>query len=172
SACIEVCPTQAILGPYRLDARRCISYLTLELKGSIPLALRPLIGNRVAGCDDCQLVCPWNKFAQRAAVPDFDVRHGLDSATLVELFGWSEAEFSRNTEGSALRRIGYQRWLRNIAVGLGNAARDGGVAPQVVAALQARADDPSELVREHVEWALARHAECRPSGEPTGQAAR
>ncbi len=172
SACIEVCPTQAILGPYRLDARRCISYLTLELKGSIPLALRPLIGNRVAGCDDCQLVCPWNKFAQRAAVPDFDVRHGLDSATLVELFGWSEAEFSRNTEGSALRRIGYQRWLRNIAVGLGNAARDGGVAPQVVAALQARADDPSELVREHVAWALARHAECRPSGEPTGQAAR
>jgi len=172
SACIEVCPTQAILGPYRLDARRCISYLTLELKGSIPLALRPLIGNRVAGCDDCQLVCPWNKFAQRAAVPDFDVRHGLDSATLVDLFGWSEAEFSRNTEGSALRRIGYQRWLRNIAVGLGNAARDGGVAPQVVAALQARADDPSELVREHVEWALARHAECRPSGEPTGQAAR
>ncbi len=122
SACIDVCPTKAIVGPYRLDARRCISYLTIELKGSIPLELRPLIGNRVLGCDDCQLVCPWNKFAQRATLPDFDVRNGLDNATLVDLFAWSEEQFARNLEGSAIRRVGYERWLRNIAVGLGNAA--------------------------------------------------
>ena len=172
TACIDVCPTQAILGPYRLDARRCISYLTLELKGSIPLELRPLIGNRVAGCDDCQLVCPWNKFAQRAVVPDFDVRHGLDNATLVALFAWSEEDFSRNTEGSALRRIGHQRWLRNIAVGLGNAARGGVPAPQIVAALRTRAAHPSELVREHVAWALARHAEAAELPYQAEQAAR
>jgi epoxyqueuosine reductase len=153
SACIDVCPTRAIVGPYRLDARRCISYLTIELKGSIPLELRPLIGNRVLGCDDCQLVCPWNKFAQRATLPDFDVRNGLDNATLVDLFAWSEEQFARNLEGSAIRRIGYERWLRNIAVGLGNA----GSSPAVVAALEARAGYPSALVREHVEWALARH---------------
>jgi epoxyqueuosine reductase len=157
SACIDACPTQAILGPYRLDARRCISYLTIELKGSIPVELRPLIGNRVYGCDDCQLVCPWNKFAQRAALNDFDVRNGLDSATLVELFGWSEQEFNQRMEGSPIRRIGHERWLRNIAVGLGNAAREGRPAPDIIAALQARADHPSELVREHVSWALVRH---------------
>jgi epoxyqueuosine reductase len=155
SACIDVCPTQAILGPYRLDARRCISYLTLELKGSIPLDLRALIGNRVVGCDDCQLVCPWNKFAQRATIADFDVRHGLDRITLVELFAWTEEEFLRNTEGSALRRIGHTRWLRNIAVGLGNALRSGGPDPAIVTALSARADHPSGIVREHVAWALA-----------------
>jgi len=158
-ACIDVCPTQAILGPYRLDARRCIAYLTIELKGSIPLELRPLIGNRVYGCDDCQLVCPWNKFAQRATLDDFDVRNGLDSATMVELFGWSEEEFNRKLEGSPIRRIGHERWLRNLAVGLGNAATAGVAQPQIVAALQARTAHPSELVREHVAWALARHVQ-------------
>ena len=152
-ACIDTCPTQAIVGPYRLDARRCISYLTIELKGSIPLELRPLIGNRVLGCDDCQVACPWNKFAQRASLPDFDVRNGFDNVTLVDLFAWSEAQFNQNLEGSAIRRIGHERWLRNIAVGLGNAR----TLPPVVAALRARADYPSPLVREHVAWALARH---------------
>ncbi len=156
-ACIDACPTQAIIGPYQLDARRCISYLTLELKGAIPLELRPLIGNRIAGCDDCQLVCPWNKFAQRASVPDFDVRHGFDHATLLELFAWSEEDFSRHTEGSALRRIGYERWLRNIAIGLGNAAGKN-AQPEIIAALRARVVHPSALVREHVEWALTQHA--------------
>lgn len=155
SACIEVCPTRAIIGPYKLDARRCISYLTLELKGSIPVDLRPLIGNRVVGCDDCQLVCPWNKFAQRATLADFDVRHGLDHATLLDLFAWSEDDFKRKTEGSAMRRIGYERWLRNMAVGLGNALRSGISTSEIRAVLQARADHPSELVREHVGWALA-----------------
>jgi epoxyqueuosine reductase len=159
TSCIDVCPTQAIVAPYELDARRCISYLTIELKGSIPLELRPLIGNRIYGCDDCQLYCPWNKFAQRASLPDFDPRHGLDRAALVELFAWSEEEFLKNTEGSAIRRIGHERWLRNLAVGLGNAAAspaskgDAGI----VAALQARQAHPSALVREHVEWALERH---------------
>ncbi|WP_179401515.1 tRNA epoxyqueuosine(34) reductase QueG [Burkholderia guangdongensis] len=158
--CIAACPTGAIVAPYRVDARRCISYLTIELKGSIPEDLRPLIGNRVYGCDDCQLVCPWNKFAQAAPVADFDVRHGLDRATLVELFGWSAAEFDERMQGSAIRRIGYACWLRNLAVGLGNALR----APRerlspaardaIVAALRARAADASPLVREHVEWAL------------------
>jgi epoxyqueuosine reductase len=152
-ACIDVCPTQAIIAPYQLDARRCISYLTIELKGSIPLELRPLIGNRVLGCDDCQLVCPWNKFAQRATLPDFDVRNGLDSATLVDLFNWSEDQFKHNLQGSAIRRIGYERWLRNIAVGLGNAAS----LPHIVAALESRSGHASALVREHVEWALSRH---------------
>ncbi|HXA46309.1 MAG TPA: tRNA epoxyqueuosine(34) reductase QueG [Burkholderiaceae bacterium] len=152
-ACIDICPTQAIVGPYRMDARRCISYLTIELKGSIPLELRPLIGNRVLGCDDCQLVCPWNKFAQRATLPDFDVRNGLDRATLVDLFNWSEDQFNQNLAGSAIRRIGYERWLRNIAVGLGNAPTD----PQVVATLVSRAGYPSVLVQEHVAWALAQH---------------
>jgi epoxyqueuosine reductase len=156
SACIDACPTGAILGPGRLDARRCISYLTIELKGAIPEDLRPMIGNRIYGCDDCQLVCPWNKFAQRSTVPDFDERNGLGSAELVELFGWSEEEFNRRLEGSPIRRIGHERWLRNLAVGLGNAA---GAAPSdaIVAALRARADHPSALVREHVAWALARH---------------
>ena len=152
--CIDICPTQAIRGPYSLDARRCISYLTIELKGPIPVELRPLIGNRVYGCDDCQLVCPWNTFAQVTDEPDFAVRNGLDSARLVELFGWSETDFDARMAGSAIRRIGYERWLRNLAVGMGNAATD----ESIVAALGARADDPSALVREHVAWALERHA--------------
>jgi epoxyqueuosine reductase len=153
TACIASCPTQAILGPYKLDARRCISYLTIELKGSIPVELRPLIGNRVFGCDECQLVCPWNKFAQRASLADFDTRNGLDGATLVDLFSWTEEEFNRRMEGSAIRRIGHERWLRNIAVALGNAARsEHGAA--MIAALNERLDDPSDLVREHVRWAL------------------
>jgi epoxyqueuosine reductase len=159
SACITACPTQAILGPGRLDARRCISYLTIELKNAIPEAMRPLIGNRVYGCDDCQTACPWNKFAQRATLPDFDERHGLGSAGMVELFGWSEEEFNRKMEGSPIRRIGHERWLRNIAVGLGNAAAAGARGdPAIVAALEARRAHPSALVREHVEWALALHA--------------
>ncbi|MDB5791865.1 MAG: fdx [Massilia sp.] len=157
SNCIDACPTGAILGPGRLDARRCISYLTIELKGSIPLELRPLIGNRIYGCDDCQLVCPWNKFAQRASVPDFDERNGLADSGMVELFGWNEEEFNRRMEGSPIRRIGHERWLRNLAVGLGNAADARRGDPAIVAALQARAGHPSALVREHVEWALLRH---------------
>jgi epoxyqueuosine reductase len=152
--CIDVCPTQAIRGPYRLDARRCISYLTIELKSAIPESLRPLIGNRVYGCDDCQLVCPWNSFAQPSAESDFAVRNGLDAATLVELFAWSADEFDTRMAGSAIRRIGYERWLRNLAVGLGNAPS----SDEVLAALRARADDASALVREHVRWALGRHA--------------
>jgi epoxyqueuosine reductase len=157
SNCIDLCPTGAILGPGRLDARRCISYLTIELKGSIPLELRPLIGNRIYGCDDCQLACPWNKFAQRAVLPDFDERNGFGTAGLVELFAWEEEEFNRRTEGSPIRRIGHERWLRNLAVGLGNAADGRAGDPLIVAALRARAEHPSELVREHVAWALARH---------------
>ena len=158
TACIQACPTQAILGPYQLDARRCISYLTIELKGSIPEELRPLIGNRVLGCDDCQLACPWNKFAGRAVLPDFEVRHRLDCASLLELFAWSEDDFNRKLEGSAIRRIGHERWLRNLAVAIGNAA-DAGLRGDMnlVAALQARLSHPSPLVREHVSWALARH---------------
>ncbi len=156
-ACIDVCPTQAIVAPYRLDARRCISYLTIELRDSIPAELRPLIGNRVYGCDDCQLHCPWNKFAQRSPLPDFDVRNGLDAASLVDLFAWSAEEFERRLEGSAIRRIGHERWLRNIAVALGNAAERDRGDPRLVAALQARRDHPSPLVREHVQWALSRH---------------
>jgi len=158
SNCIEICPTQAILGPGRLDARRCISYLTIELKGSIPLALRPLIGNRIYGCDDCQLACPWNKFAQRATLPDFDERNGLGESSMVELFAWEEDEFNRRMEGSPIRRIGHERWLRNLAVGMGNAAAARRADPLIVAALQARAEHPSALVREHVAWALQRHA--------------
>ena len=157
-ACIDVCPTGAILAPGRLDARRCISYLTIELKSSIPEDLRPLIGNRVYGCDDCQTVCPWNKFAQRATVPDFDERNGLGNASMVDLFAWTDEEFNRRLEGSPIRRIGHERWLRNIAVGLGNAADSARGDAAIVAALRARADHPSEMVREHVAWALARHA--------------
>ena len=158
SACIDVCPTQAILGPGRLDARRCISYLTIELKGSIPEEFRPLIGNRIYGCDDCQLACPWNKFAQRAALPDFDERNGLGDAGMIALFAWEEDEFNRRMEGSPIRRIGHERWLRNLAVGLGNAAgKDGADGEAIVAALRARAAHPSSLVREHVRWALVRH---------------
>jgi epoxyqueuosine reductase len=153
-ACMPACPTGAIVAPYRLDARRCISYLTIELKGSIPTEFRRAIGNRIYGCDDCQLVCPWNKFARPSVDPDFAVRHGLDAAPLVELFAWTEAEFLQRTAGSAIRRIGYERWLRNIAVALGNAPD----SEPVQAALQRRCDDPSALVREHVQWALAQHA--------------
>jgi epoxyqueuosine reductase len=158
SACIDVCPTQAITGPQRVDARRCISYLTIEHAGPIPLELRPLMGNRIYGCDDCQLVCPWNKFAQRSALPDFDERAGLSGASLVQLFAWSEAEFLKRTEGSAIRRIGHERWLRNIAVAMGNALR---VRPEplIERALQGRADHPSPTVREHVAWALAQKAQ-------------
>ena len=149
--CIDICPTRAIIGPEQLDARRCISYLTIEHDGAIPLELRPLIGNRVYGCDDCQIACPWNRFAPVATEEDFRaVRHGLDRASLVELFGWTREEFEARLAGSAIRRIGYERWLRNLAVGLGNAPRTG----DVVAALRSRADDPSALVREHVAWAL------------------
>ncbi|MHA4867813.1 tRNA epoxyqueuosine(34) reductase QueG [Duganella sp. PWIR1] len=159
SACITACPTQAILGPGKLDARRCISYLTIELKSAIPLELRPLIGNRIYGCDDCQTACPWNKFAQHAVLPDFDERHGLGQASMVELFAWSEEEFNRKMEGSPIRRIGHERWLRNLAVGLGNAAAAGAQGDTaIVQALLTRRDDPSPLVREHVEWALACHS--------------
>ncbi|HEX2334541.1 MAG TPA: tRNA epoxyqueuosine(34) reductase QueG [Burkholderiales bacterium] len=152
--CIDVCPTQAIRGPYQIDARRCISYLTIEHKSAIPEELRPLIGNRVYGCDDCQLVCPWNRFAKLSVEKDFQVRNRLDNATLVELFGWTESQFDERLRGSPIRRIGYERWLRNLAVGLGNAPS----SPQVVNALSRKKDHPSALVREHVRWALSRHA--------------
>ena len=151
-ACLDVCPTQAIVAPYELDARRCISYLTIELRGPIPEDLRPLIGNRIYGCDDCQLVCPWNRFAQPGAEPDFAPRHGLDAPELIRLFAWTEEQFLRYTEGSAIRRIGYECWLRNIAVALGNTPTH----ETVVNSLTARQDHSSELVREHVKWALAR----------------
>ena len=154
AACIPACPTQAIVAPYRLDARRCISYLTIENKGPIPEAFREAMGNRIYGCDDCQLVCPWNKFARRAAHPDFKVRHGLDAPKLVDLFAWTEAEFDERMQGSAIYRIGYERWMRNIAVALGNAPR----SDAVIAALRLRQDHASALIREHVEWALGRHA--------------
>ena len=153
NACINVCPTQAIVAPHKLDARRCISYLTIEHAQSIPLELRPLIGNRIYGCDDCQLICPWNKFAQRSALPDFDERQGLTGQQLVTLFAWTEEEFLRNTEGSAIRRIGHERWLRNIAVAMGNALRAGS-DDGIRAALQERLGSASVLLREHVEWAL------------------
>ena len=152
--CIDVCPTRAIVAPYLLDARRCISYLTIEHPGAIPEELRALIGNRVYGCDDCQLVCPWNRFSRPSTEPDFAVRNGLDDVSLVALFAWSRSEFDDRLAGSAIRRIGYERWLRNLAVGLGNAS-DRSAAVQ---ALQRRADDASALVREHVAWALRRHS--------------
>ena len=157
TACMDICPTAAIVAPQQLDARRCISYLTIELKGAIPEPLRPLIGNRVYGCDDCQLICPWNKFARHTEEDDFRVRHGLDAPTLIELFLWGEQEFLQKTEGSAIRRIGHERWSRNIAVGLGNAP----TSAATVKALKTRADDPSALVREHVAWALRQHAARR-----------
>jgi epoxyqueuosine reductase len=153
TACIDVCPTQAIVGPQKLDARRCISYLTIEHAGAIPEELRSLMGNRIYGCDDCQLACPWNKFARRSSLPDFDEREGMSGTQLVELFSWSEEEFLSRTEGSPIRRIGHERWLRNVAVALGNALRANDDAA-VRAALQKRAQHPSELVREHVAWAL------------------
>ena len=154
SACIDICPTQAIVAPYRLDARRCISYLTIEHEGPIPEPLRRAIGNRIYGCDDCQLVCPWNKFARRSALPDFDVRAQLDEVSLLQLWQWSEAEFLRLTEGSAIRRIGHQRWQRNLAVALGNALRETS-SPQIRAALAGARQAASELVRAHIDWALA-----------------
>ncbi len=153
TSCMQVCPTQAITAPYEVDARRCISYLTIELKGSIPLELRPLIGNRVYGCDDCQLFCPWNKFAEITKETDFAVRNGLDDISLIECFGWKEDEFKANMAGSAIYRIGYEQWLRNIAIGLGNAT----TTPEIIAALQTRLNDSSEMIREHVSWALDRH---------------
>ncbi len=154
TACLDACPTGAIVAPYHVDARRCISYLTIELHGPIPETLRPAIGNRIYGCDDCQLACPWNRFAQLGAEMDYAPRHGLDRASLVELFAWSAEDFATRMAGSPIYRIGYERWLRNLAVALGNAPH----SPEVVAALRARADDASALVREHVAWALARHA--------------
>jgi epoxyqueuosine reductase len=153
TACLEICPTDAFAGPFQLDARRCISYLTIEHAGSIDPELRPLMGNRVFGCDDCQLVCPWNKFAQPTDEGDFRPRHELADRDLVALFSWDEATFLEKTGGSAIRRIGYERWLRNLAVGLGNAP----TSDEVIAALQSRRDHPSALVREHVEWALNQH---------------
>jgi epoxyqueuosine reductase len=153
TACMDVCPTQAIVAPYTVDARRCISYLTIELRGSIPEEFRTAIGNRIYGCDDCQLFCPWNKFAKASNEPDFTPRNRLDTLSLIELFAWSEAEFLKRTEGSAIRRIGYECWLRNIAVALGNAPRN----DEVIAALNARLNHESQLVREHVSWALEQH---------------
>jgi epoxyqueuosine reductase len=152
-ACIDACPTGAIVGPNELDARLCISYLTIELRGSIPEPLRPLLGNRIYGCDDCQLVCPWNRFAGATQEEDFQVRNGLDNAALLRLFAWSREEFERKLRGSAIYRIGYECWLRNLAVGLGNAE----TSREIIAALERRADHPSALVREHITWALQRH---------------
>ncbi len=153
SACIDICPTQAITAPYQLDARRCISYLTIELKESIPVELRPLIGNRIYGCDDCQLTCPWNRFAQKTVEPDFAVRNGLDDVALTELFAWDKATFHANLAGSAIQRIGHEQWLRNLAVALGNAP----TTTKVVEALKLRSQYTSDLVQEHVAWALQRH---------------
>ncbi|SDC48119.1 epoxyqueuosine reductase [Cupriavidus sp. YR651] len=161
--CIDICPTGAILAPYRLDARRCISYLTIEHKGPIPVEFRAPMGNRVYGCDDCQLACPWNKFAHRAALPDFDVRNGFDAPDMVELFLWTEEAFNQRLEGSPIRRIGHERWLRNLAIGLGNSLRtasatDAALADRIRSALLARRDDATPLVREHIDWALAQDA--------------
>ncbi|MCH8159108.1 MAG: tRNA epoxyqueuosine(34) reductase QueG [Proteobacteria bacterium] len=156
TACIDICPTKAIVGPYVLDARRCISYLTIENKGSIPVEFRKDIGNRIYGCDDCQLFCPWNKYAKPTAEKDFAPRHGLDSVQLTDLFSWDRETWLQKTEGSAIRRIGHERWLRNIAIALGNAT----TTPEVVAALKLRQHSHSELVTEHVEWALQQHESC------------
>jgi epoxyqueuosine reductase len=153
SACIDVCPTKAIVAPYSLDARRCISYLTIENKGPIPIEFRSSIGNRIYGCDDCQLFCPWNKFAKPTAETDFAPRHGLDDVELSELFSWNKATWLEKTEGSAIRRIGHERWLRNVAVALGNAK----TTPKILAALQSRLEDDSPLIVEHVQWAIDQH---------------
>lgn len=153
TACIDICPTKAIVAPYEVDARRCISYLTIELKSSIPEDLRPLIGNRVYGCDDCQLTCPWNKFAETTKEKDFNVRNGLDNISLIECFSWSEETFKEKMAGSAIYRIGYEQWLRNIAVGLGNAPSN----PEIITALKGRKKDVSALVKEHIDWALSQH---------------
>ncbi len=154
NACLDICPTQAIVAPYQVDARLCVSYLTIELKGSIPEHLRPLIGNRIYGCDDCQLICPWNRFAKLSAEKDFSPRHQLNSQHLLEVFAWTEAEFLTKTEGSAIRRIGYEQWLRNIAVALGNAP----ASEQIKTQLNAKLSHHSEIVREHVQWALTKHS--------------
>lgn len=154
TACIDICPTQAIIAPYQVDARRCISYLTIELKGSIPEEFRPMMGNRIYGCDDCQLACPWNRFAQKSLEPDYAARHGLDDVSLTDLFAWDETTFQKKFAGSAVYRIGHEQWLRNIAVALGNAPS----SEKVLNALQARLHHSSEVVREHVKWALKRHA--------------
>ena len=154
-ACIDVCPTKAIVAPYQLDARRCISYLTIEQRGSIPVEFRRAIGNRIYGCDDCQLCCPWNKFAKPTAEGDFAPRHGLEAAELTELFSWSEAMWLEKTAGSAIRRIGYVSWLRNVAVALGNAR----TTPAVIEALKSRLDCDSSMVIEHINWSLDRHEE-------------
>jgi epoxyqueuosine reductase len=153
TACMDVCPTQAIVAPYQVDARRCISYLTIELREAIPVEFRKAMGNRIYGCDDCQLFCPWNKFAKLTAEPDFRARHALDAPRLIELFAWTEEEFFLRTEGSAIRRIGHECWLRNVAIALGNAPS----SDAVIAALQSRLSHPSAMVREHVEWALGEH---------------
>ncbi len=161
TACIDICPTQAIIGPYQLDARRCISYLNIEHHGDIPEELRPAIGNRIFGCDDCQLACPWNRYAKLDATPDFAPRHALDSARLVELFLWTEAEYLSRTEGMALRRAGYSRWLRNLAVAIGNALADprlsAAAAATLVAALDSRSALPDSTVQSHIRWARQRH---------------
>ena len=157
--CIDICPTQAIIAPYQLDARRCISYLTIELKGSIPTELRPLIGNRIYGCDDCQLICPWNRFAQTSVEPDFAVRHGLDDIKLTELFAWEETTFKEKLSGSPIYRIGHEQWLRNLAVALGNAPRQTETSEEIYTALQNRMHHPSATVREHVMWALQQRGE-------------
>lgn len=166
TACIDVCPTAAIVAPYKVDARRCISYLTIENKGAIPVEFRAAMGNRIYGCDDCQTVCPWNKFAQRAVIPDFDVRPGMEGASLLELFAWSEAEFLKHTEGSAIRRVGYERWQRNLAVALGNQLRTArkarankGSQESIVAALTQKGMQASTLVKEHIDWALTQSSE-------------
>jgi len=152
-ACIDICPTKAIIGPYKLDARRCISYLTIELRVSIPEEFRSMIGNRIFGCDDCQLICPWNKFAKNTGERDFRTRNGLDAPTLIELFNWTEEEFKERTQNSAIRRIGYECWLRNIAVALGNAK----TTNEIIATLNSKKSHPSEMVREHIDWAIAQH---------------
>ena len=154
TACIDICPTKAIVAPYKVDARRCISYLTIELRDSIPIEFRPMMGNRIYGCDDCQLICPWNKFAQETVESDYLPRHGLDAPQLVDLFSWTEQMFLKKLEGSPIRRIGYECWLRNISVALGNATS----SDAVIAALKSRLDHPSKLVREHVHWAIAQHS--------------
>lgn len=164
-ACIAICPTQAIIAPHKLDARRCISYLTIEHTGSIPFALRPLIGNRIYGCDDCQLICPWNKFAKRSALPDFDERAGLSGQQLIALLAWTEAEFLQKTEGSPIRRIGHERWLRNIAVAIGNAKKFAINSAALDVTLLSCMNHPSALVREHVAWALAQRSGILPATE-------
>jgi epoxyqueuosine reductase len=160
TACMDLCPTQAIVGPFKLDARRCISYLTIEHAGPIDEALRPLIGNRIYGCDDCQLACPWNKFAQLSLLPDWQARDGLGAGSIAELMAWDEADFLRRTEGSAIRRIGHARWLRNLALAAGNALASGGIDPAdrwaLQQALQAQAAHPDPVVQEQVAWSLAR----------------